>query len=389
MFSSVLFIDDDPRLLDSFKRSLSREFNVFVADSPEKGLRMVAESGPFSVIVSDMRMPGMNGIEVFDRVQEINRDIVRILLTGYADQQTAIDAVNRGQVFRFLTKPCEVDGLISVLREGIGLYQRTVAEKGLRGATLNGVVNLLAQVLSLVNPVAQAKANRLKRYCRYLAAGCDPTERWTVESAALLSQLGDLTGAPGASARSAVDNGQEDSARQLLNPSTELAARLLMHVPAFEDIIEILLLQGKPIAAWPHPATTDRQRSLHRCGHILQAAIRMDSLLFSGMDPDAALASMRGEPELYAPALLDLFAAYDFGQQNMVPLHVRCGDLSTRMILNEDIYAADGSLVACKHEPVTPVLLAELRACARDVGIREPLAVLAPLTSLPHGRSNS
>ncbi len=104
MFSSILFIDDDFNLLKSFKRALSQEFRVVTAETPEEGLRIMEHEGPFAVIVSDMKMPGMNGVEVLSYAQEINPDTVRVLLTGYADQQSAIDAVNIGNIFRFLTK---------------------------------------------------------------------------------------------------------------------------------------------------------------------------------------------------------------------------------------------------------------------------------------------
>ena len=189
MYSSVLFIDDDFKILNSFKRSLTPEFKVFVAESPEEGLRMLKDKGPFSVLVSDMRMPGMNGMEVLCRAREINPDTVRVLLTGYADQQAAIDAVNKGNVFRFLTKPCGLHTLVPVLEEGIRRYQLAMIEKGVAERTLSGVAGLLNQVLTMVNPAAQRKACRLKRYCRHMACACAPQDRWVVETAAMLSQL--------------------------------------------------------------------------------------------------------------------------------------------------------------------------------------------------------
>ena len=111
----------------------------------------------------------MNGIELLACVDALYPDMVKILLTGYADQQTAIDAVNKGQIFRFLTKPCDLKPLVPILQEGANLYQRAIADKGLVDRTLFGVVNLLSQILSLVNPVALKRTHRLKQYCRFLA----------------------------------------------------------------------------------------------------------------------------------------------------------------------------------------------------------------------------
>lgn len=380
MYPSILFIDDDIRILNSFKRNLSASFNVFTADTPEQGLYLVEKNGPFSVVVSDMRMPGMNGVEVLNRVLEINEDIVRILLTGYADQQTAIEAVNRCKLFRFLTKPCELDSLTAALWEGVREYQRVVANKGAVGSTLSGVVNLLSQALSLVNPVAQRKANRLKRYCRHLAIGCGPDERWTVESAALLSQLGGLGGLSEVQACSAGLSAEAMGGTvHSLQPS-ELTLRLLMHVPAFENIIEILALQGKPCKRWPEYPDPQQQHMIHLCGRILQVAGGIDALLLEGTTLPDALATMRSAPDLFAPDLLDLFATYDFGKGDMMRLSLRCDDLQPGMVLCSDVLAVNGSLLAFKNEPITSTLLVELQESARGLGVQEPIPVLVPVT---------
>jgi len=375
MYSSVLFIDDDFKILNSFKRSLTPEFKVFVAESPEEGLRMLKDKGPFSVLVSDMRMPGMNGMEVLCRAREINPDTVRVLLTGYADQQAAIDAVNKGNVFRFLTKPCGLHTLVPVLEEGIRRYQLAMIEKGVAERTLSGVAGLLNQVLTMVNPAAQRKACRLKRYCRHMACACAPQDRWVVETAAMLSQLGGLAVAPGAA---------PGDPTALSAPSTdqglyEVASRLLMHVPRFERIVTILLMLDKPLRNFPGHAGSEQERSVHLCSRILQTAIGLDGHLTAGHAPAAALSMLRADPDRYDPACVGLLAEYDFGLHNEVLLYVRGNELTTRMILAEDLRANDGVLLATKGQPVTESLLRSLRTCARSVGYQEPVGVLLSL----------
>lgn len=376
MYASVLFVDDDPRILTSFKRSLAQHFNVFTADSPELGLRLIDQGGPFSVIVSDMRMPGMNGIEFFSQVQQRGQDSTRILLTGYADQHTAIEAVNRGKVFRFLTKPCEVETLVPILREGVDQYRRVVSERGVVNATLSGVVNLLSQILSLTNPEAQRKANRVKRSCRHLADGLPLHERWLVESAALLSQLGALPQAQGGSDRAGgcpalVVPGPAPAAGTF-----DLAVRLLMHVPAFEDVTAILSLLTTPWQEWSTALEDGRLAMIRRCGLMLRAALDMDELLLSGMDPDAALAVLRRDRDRYEPALLDRLSCCDFGSGTGARLKVRLRELQPGMVLDQDVLDVNDLPVAHRYQPVTAVLKAELEECNRNRGIREPVAVL-------------
>jgi len=376
MYSSVLFIDDDLKILNSFKRSLTPEFKVFVAESPEEGLRVFEERGPFSVLVSDMRMPGMNGVEVLCRAREINPDTVRVLLTGYADQQAAIDAVNKGKVFRFLTKPCGLNTLVPVLEEGVRQYQQSVIEKGVSERTLSGVTGLLSQILTMVNPAAQRRACRLKRYCRHMASACAPLDRWAVETAAMLSQLGCLA----AESDSLASRESNASAPPVGSQGQyEMAARLLMHVPRFEPIVTILSLLNKPSRNVPVQTETEQGSGAHLCGRILQTAIGLDGFLAAGHSPAAALLLMRTNPDRYDAQCVELLDSYDFGLHNEVLLYVRGSELTTRMILADDLRANDGVLLATKGQPVSASLLLSLRACARSVGYCEPIGVLLPL----------
>jgi serine phosphatase RsbU (regulator of sigma subunit) len=125
----ILFVDDDANLLASFRRQLRKQFQIETAIGGSEGLDLVEQNGPYSVIVSDFRMPHMDGIEFLTRVREIAPDTVRIMLTGNADMQAAIQAVNEGNIFRFLTKPCSADVLGESLNTGIEQYQQVTRER--------------------------------------------------------------------------------------------------------------------------------------------------------------------------------------------------------------------------------------------------------------------
>jgi len=378
MFSSVLFIDDDRNLLSSFKRSLAHDFEIVIADDPEEGLRVMEAQGPFAVVVSDMRMPIMSGVEVLSRARDIQPETVRVLLTGYADQQSAIDAVNKGEVFRYLTKPCDMETLTSTLRAGIRQHQLAIAEKELLEHTLLGIVGVLSQILSLVNPVAQGKANRLKQYCRHIAKALRLENAWLIEMAAMLSQLGCLTIPPEILAKHGSGAALRPEERAMLHEHPQLAVKLLMRIPRFEDVVEIIALQDKPASAFPRYADPQREARIHRCCRILGSAMVLDTLLTAGTPPAEALETMRADSQ-HDNDILAACATYDFGLQNMVRMDVRCTDLNTHMVLDEDVYAASGAQVAAKGERVTTTLLTGLRNYAGSVGLKEPFAVLIPL----------
>jgi response regulator RpfG family c-di-GMP phosphodiesterase len=127
----ILCVDDESSALDGYQRILHRQFEVTTAVSGKQGLGMVERRGPFAVVISDMRMPGMNGAEFLSQVRKRAPDTVRMLLTGYADMKSAMDAVNLGYIFQFLTKPCERDVLVAAINSGVGQYRAQMADREL------------------------------------------------------------------------------------------------------------------------------------------------------------------------------------------------------------------------------------------------------------------
>ncbi len=125
MSEKILIVDDDPHVLDGYTRSLRKRFHLDVASSAQAALDMATQHGPYAVVVADMRMPGMDGLELLTRLRKLAPDTVRIMLTGNADQQTAVNAVNQGQVFKFLNKPCKRETMAAALRSGLAEFNHT------------------------------------------------------------------------------------------------------------------------------------------------------------------------------------------------------------------------------------------------------------------------
>lgn len=130
MTDKILLVDDEPRALEGFRAVLQRAFNLRTAVGPESGLEILRSTGPYAVVVSDLKMPGMDGIEFLARVREISPDTVRVMLTGHADMESAIAAVNTGEVFRFHTKPCPAAVLRQTLRDSLDRYRTALMGPG-------------------------------------------------------------------------------------------------------------------------------------------------------------------------------------------------------------------------------------------------------------------
>ena len=114
MSNKVLCVDDDANILTGITRNLRKQFEIDTAVGALAALKMIEKDCPYAVIVSDMQMPGMSGVEFLNITKQKYPDTVRVMLTGNADQKTATDAVNRGQIFQFLNKPCPPEKLAEV-----------------------------------------------------------------------------------------------------------------------------------------------------------------------------------------------------------------------------------------------------------------------------------
>ncbi len=156
----ILFVDDDSNLLFSFVRQFRRSYDIDTALGPIEALHKISEGIEYAVIICDMRMPEMTGIEFFEKIRDVIPHSVKIMLTGNADMETAIESVNRGDVFRFLTKPCDMDNLRFQIEQAISRYNyiKGLEEKSMTDS-LTGFFNH--------NSIIEKLDSEIKRASRY------------------------------------------------------------------------------------------------------------------------------------------------------------------------------------------------------------------------------
>jgi DNA-binding NtrC family response regulator len=129
VLEKILLVDDEPSVLEALQRQFRKQFHIHIALGGEEALTMLRIQGPFAVVVSDCRMPGIDGIQFLALVRKIAPDTVRMMLTGNNDLETAMEAVNQGEIFRFLTKPCPPDTFQKALEAGMKQYQLIRSKK--------------------------------------------------------------------------------------------------------------------------------------------------------------------------------------------------------------------------------------------------------------------
>jgi DNA-binding NtrC family response regulator len=121
MSFGVLYVDDEINNLNSFKAAFRRDFDIYTAHSAREG-RKILDANEIGVIITDQRMPGMTGIEFLESILTVYPDTIRILLTGFSDMNAVMDAINRGQVYKYLVKPWQNDELKLYIQNALEIY---------------------------------------------------------------------------------------------------------------------------------------------------------------------------------------------------------------------------------------------------------------------------
>jgi len=379
MAAAVLFVDDEPHLLEGIARSLHSHFAVSTASSAAEGLRVLKASGPFAVVVSDMRMPEMNGAQFLGKVRELAPDSVRIILSGQADLQQTIAAVNEGNIFRFLSKPCDTQSLKVAVATAVEQYDLIMAEKVLLGQTLTGAVNVLMEILGIVAPSAYSRARRLQRYVIALAAALNLGENWQWPLAALLSQIGCISLPKELTAKFEAGQSLSVEERQLFESHPQMAAKMLESIPRLESVAAIVASQNTALSEAELFADLRGLQTRPAGRVLLRAAVEFDRQSIGGRSATAALEAMKASKVKLPPALFDALRNLPMTGHEHVMRSVRLIDLAPGMLLDEPLNTRKGfCLVPAGHE-VTTALLARLRGIDSNVEVQEPFRVRVPI----------
>jgi response regulator RpfG family c-di-GMP phosphodiesterase len=377
----VLCVDDDQFVLAGMQRMLHAKFEVHVASGAIAALQLIEESvsSPFSVIVSDLAMPGVTGIALLKRVREVAPDTVRVLLTGHANIDSAIAAVNDGEVFRFLTKPCGASALIGAVSSAAEHYRLAIAERVLLERTLHGSIKALTDVLTLVNPSAFARGARLKRYVARVAAPLGVDNQWEIEIAALLSRLGSVS-LPAALVDK-LHTGKELTAEEqlLADGVPAMAASFIAEIPRLDGVCEILVYQNTAFDGANSPRRGVRGDSIPLGARILKVATDLDALEASGMVAEVAIGALSARADTYDPRVVAAFVgAIETDTCPVRVKYVRLGEVIPGMVFAADVTGPNGLLLAARGQEVGRALTERLRYSMPEALLDQEVVVIVP-----------
>ena len=371
---TVLFVDDEEKILKSLERGMLDEpCRSLFATSGKEALEILKKEGPVSVVVSDMRMPIMDGVELLSTIKNIYPDTVRMMLTGNADQETAIEAVNKGQIFRFLNKPCPVATLVTSLALAQRQYRLVTAERELLDKTLKGSVKVLSELLSFASPAAFSSGLRIRALVVQIAEAMSINEVWQLEIAALMSQIGCVT-LPKEIINKLYANLQLDEEEQeMYDDHPRAGAQLLENIPRLGGVTEIIRNQLKDFEEYELLDSDIEKTDLG--AQIIRVIFDYDLLLYQGIEHHDAVRHLRRK-SCYNPEIIKHLGKIKKTDEATHVVSLKIKDLSVGMVAEEDIIAKNETLLAPKGQEITWPVLQGLHNFSKKVGVKEPVRVL-------------
>jgi len=384
MKPKILLVDDEANVLQAYTRVLRNRFALDTAEGGAEALAILEQRGPYAVIVSDMRMPGMDGVELLSLTREQFPDMVRIMLTGNADQQTATDAVNQGAIFRFLNKPCEAELLAKALDQAIRQHELITAEKSLLEDTLKGAIRMLVELLSCLDPISFGRAQAMAGHAEAIAQELGMENPWVLGIASILSQIGILTVPEGVAMKLQTGAFLTSAERDVANRIPAIGADLIRNIPRLEEVAEAVLYMNKNVNGTGFPEDDRRNQDIPLGGRILRVVWDYERLLPKFANPLSTVRDMEARTTWYDQEVLRAFRRCLELQGAEIPpppaRQVNLHELRMGQVLLAGIETTNGLLVVPEGTVIGLAHLQKLRNFARLSGIREPLFVAGEST---------
>ena len=382
MTNKILLVDDNKAMLSTYQRNLNRSFDVYTASSGAKGINLIKEQGPFAVVVSEFSMPDMNGIQVLTKVREITPDTVRIMHTNEVDVRVLVDAINKGNIFRFLIKPCLLECFAENLEAGVEQYRHILSDREMVEKSLKGGIKLLTEVLA-ANPVVFPLASRIQDMVIRLAVRLNIEKSWEIEVIGLLSLIGCVK-IPAEILKKKYSGAvltPEENETYLAHP--QIGGKILDNIPRVEQTAEAIRYQMKQYDGGGLPVNSTRGNNIPVAARILKVVCDYELHTTAGKNPIEAVNLMKSNQHWYDPEVFaTLKTEIQKVKEGLFIRSVFLKDVGIGMILADDIIDKKGALLVSKGQEITEVLKMRLFSYAQLGTVSEPIKILERVSKL-------
>jgi response regulator RpfG family c-di-GMP phosphodiesterase len=378
----ILVVDDEAPMLNLLSSALGDAYTVETAANGHDALVRLRAEETFAVLVADLIMPGMSGIELLAECEKLSPLTVRIVLTGDPKRQAVIEAVNRGHIFQFIAKPVELELLRATIEMGVRRHEILAAEHDLCDTTLRTSINLLLDVLSTLDAQSFELSQRVRRSVRSYASMLRLPNAWELEMAAALARIGTATLPSGLLAKIG-DAEAEITLREqeLVDRVPLMGWQMLKGVPRLGRIAEAVRYQAKHFDGSGRPADAVAGEQIPLGGRILKVFMDRAALELEGVGKAAAHQQMAARAGVYDPAVLassfQCFPDYilsGISATEQVRM-LTAEDLQPGQVIVAEIRTDEGLVFVAAGTRLTPHLVQRIRNHVATGNLKEPFCV--------------
>jgi len=374
MTKKILMIDDDRDILASYQVNFRKDFIIRIAENASQAVEILKSEDDIGVIVSDYKMPNIDGVTLLKMLKQLYPDTVRIMITGYADLKTAVNAVNEGSIYRFLTKPIPPNELKTILQDALVHYNLKKNEKDLLNNTLKGTLKLLIDLVSLSIPQTLNLGTRSRTIARRIAQKLEIEDIWELEIASLLSNIGMLLLPHEIIEKKSQMIELSYSELQIYNTFPEIGAKLLKNIPRFEKIADAILYQNESYGS--RNDAHKKNENIPVNSRIIRIANDYTYHLDNNCTPLEAYDKMLENYYLYDSNLLKILLSEVVGVDNSRRIRqLKLSELKSGMVTAKDIKDESDTILLTKDKEISEPILIRLNQIAKVRNIVEPVLV--------------
>jgi len=378
MNNKILCVDDEESILKGFQLNLRKDFELHLASNGVEGLEVFDREQGFALVLSDMRMPQMDGATMLSEIKKRDPEVVTVLLTGHTDFESAMSAVNEGSIFRMLSKPCPPEMLIRVLNDGLAQHDLIKSKRILLDQTLRGAVDALAQSLSTAKPLFFGRAQRVRRIANELAEMIKLEDAWRVDIASIFSQLAYISLPESVSEDVYYKKDLTSSVKEMVRKFPDDTQKLIEKIPGLEEVGEIL-----EKLAIQHRFETEDGSGIRKAASILRVALDFDYYEEQGHDRSLIVQTLKSRKEEYDPEITEcLSQLLVVAEQKYRLEEILIRKLEIGMRLAQELRLSDGLLVASSGTDVDRQLLRVIRnysSCFAESPFPKKIQVTVPV----------
>ena len=366
MTTKILFVDDEAKLLSAIERRMSVEYDIVTALSGSQGLDAIREEGPFAVIVTDMRMPIMDGVEFVKNARAIAPDSIYMMLTGNQDQATASRAVNEGHIFRFLNKPCHSEDLKRALNVALRQHKLLTGEKELLHKTFCGAVEVLVDILETPYSTLFTHSAAIREIVEELRVSLGVNDHWEVKLAAKLSLLGFTLMAEADRQRFEQFFSYDSESQELMKQGFHLGGKLIEKIPRLQAVAKII--HGQADLDFEREGLEDPAslKMVDSGRLLLRLALEIDRLASKGITFEDGVREIQKLFTSKSSRLQEAIAYAWPSLEKLPTMEISSKELEVGMVLSSDVTSAGGAVLVRKGRRLTPTIVEKLRYLSKE-----------------------